>query len=177
MKSRIMIDAGFYVGHALDYYAPFIDDTWKVYAFEPNTALDVERSLKRFPFEVEWVKKAIWVEDGELDFVIGGRDDASYIAELHEGIPEIAQKVPCIDFSKFVSQLPEGATIACSFDAEGAEFPILEKMLSEGTAKKLTLLDIEFHHRVLLNRTAEDASRLRIALESEGVLVKTKVDI
>lgn len=169
---KYFLDCGYYAGKSLDYYAPLMDETWKVYAFEPSPNLEFDFS--RFPFEVELIKKAVWVEDGEIDFAIGGRDDASHIKSIRPTTDKTI-KVPCIDFSKFVSEF-EG-TIVCSFDAEGAEFPVLEKMLADGTAKKLALLDIEFHHRIIEGKTADDASRLRIALESEGVLVKTKVDI
>ena len=168
---KTFLDAGYYVGRALDYYVPLMDETWKVYAFEPNPNLELDAS--RFPFEVEFIRKAIWIEDGEIEFVIGGRDDASYINSLQEGEPQTIT-VPCIDFSKFVSGL-EG-TIVCSMDAEGAEFPVLQKMLDDGTASKLALLDIEFHHRIT-KRDTQEASNLRIALESVGVLVKTKLDI
>lgn len=172
--TKTFIDAGYYVGRALDYYAPLMDETWKVYAFEPNSDLKLDAS--RFPFKVEFIKKAVWIEDGELDFVLGGRDDASYISEIHhEAVPEVAIKVPCIDFSRFVRELPEGV-IVCSMDAEGAEFPVLQKMLDEGTASRLALLDIEFHHRIT-GRDTQEASQLRIALESAGVMVKTKVDL
>lgn len=168
---KIFIDAGYYVGKALEYYAPLMDETWKVYAFEPSPNLEFDFS--RFPFDVELIRKAVWIEDGELEFAIGGRDDASHIKSIRPTTDKVI-KVPCIDFSKFVAGL-EG-TIVCSMDIEGAEFPVLEKMLAEGTAKKLALLDIEFHHRII-GKDSQDASRLRITLESEGVMVKTKVDI
>ena len=172
--NKIFIDAGFYVGHALDYYAPLMDKDWLVYAFEPNPNLEVERSAARFPFEVQFIKKAVWTEDGEMEFALGGRDDASHIKELRATTDKTI-KVPCIDFSKFVKELPD-TTIICSMDIEGAEFPVLEKMLKDDTAKKLNVLDIEFHHR-LLDKPADDASRLRIALEHEGVLVKLKLEM
>ena len=171
---KIFIDAGFYSGHALDYYAPLMDKSWLVYAFEPNTKFKVTETAKRFPFKVNWVKKAVWIEDGETDFVMAGREDASYLKDSREADLDGVQ-VPCIDFSKFVGELPD-TTIICSMDIEGAEFPVLEKMLKDGTASKIDVLDIEFHHR-LVDKPADDASRLRIALESEGVLVKLKIPL
>lgn len=176
MKPRILLDCGYYVGKALEYYAPLMDETWKVYAFEPNMDLDVENTIKRFPFAVEWIPKAVWVEDGWTDFTIGGRNDASFVSGLHPESTDIPEHVECIDFSKFVRELPEDATIVCSMDCEGAEFPVLEKMLEEGTAQRIALLDIEFHHNILGKHNSE-SSMLRRRLEGEGVLVKTKLDI
>lgn len=171
---KVFIDCGYYVGKALDYYAPLMDETWEVYAFEPYPLPNLDFS--RFPFEVRLVQKAVWVEDGTVEFAVAGREDANHIDSLRLNADA---KVPVIsvDFSRFVSQFPEDATIVVSMDIEGAEFPVLEKMLADDTAKRITLLDIEFHHRNVENHTQEDASLLRRALEGEGVLVKTKVDI
>lgn len=173
---KIFLDCGYYVGKALDYYAPLMDDTWQVYVFEPNVNLDVEASLKRFPFKAKWVKKAVWTEDGEVDFRLTGREDAAHIDSIRASTDRKVT-VPCIDFSKFVAKLPKDATIVCSFDAEGAEFPVLRKMIKDGTAQRLSLLDIEFHHRLLLEEDSATASTLRQQLEGLGVLVKLKLEI
>lgn len=175
-RNKIMIDVGFYVGKALDYYAPLMDDNWKVYVFEPNEELDVAESVKRFPFEVEWIKAVAWTEDGEVEFRLGGRNDASHIDTIRESTDRKIT-VKAIDFSKFVATLPEDATIVCSFDGEGAEYPVLRKMLKDGTAKRISLLDIEFHHRLLTEEDETTSSLLRRELEAEGILVKLKLEL
>src|SRR5688572_18956315 len=123
---KYFLDCGYYVGKAIEYYAPFLDDSWTVITFEPNVGLDVEKSIQRFPFKVQWVKKAIWVEDGTLEFALASREDASHIDSVR---PNTDKKVvvECFDFSKFVAELPKGATIVCSMDTEGAEYPVLRK--------------------------------------------------
>lgn len=178
MKPRIFLDVGYYQGKALDYYAPLMDGTWKVYVFEPNEELDVWGSIhnKHYPFSVTWIKKAVWTEDGEVEFRLTGRNDASHIDSIRTSTDKKIT-VPCVDFSRFVAELPEDATIVCSFDAEGAEFPVLRKMIKDGTAQRLSLLDIEFHHRLLLNEDGASASALRQQLEGLGVLVKLKLEM
>lgn len=171
---KIFLDCGYYAGKALEYYAPFMDETWEVYAFEPNTKLNVEETIKRFPFKIKWIKKAVWIEDGEVSFITDARDDAHYIRNTRV-TRRRGRKVPCIDFSKFVARLPD-TTIACSMDIEGSEFSVLEKMLKDGTVQKLSLLDIEFHHR-FMDKTPADADSLRRRLEGEGVLVKLKIPL
>jgi FkbM family methyltransferase len=172
---KIFLDCGYYKGKALEYYAPLMDESWTVYAFEPNIELDVAETIKRFPFEVQWIKKAVWIEDGTISYRIAGREDACHIDGLHPSVDKQVD-VPCIDFSSFVANLPEGSTIVCSMDIEGAEFNVLKKMLVDGTASRLSLLDIEFHHRLIEEKSADDASALRIALEGEEVLVKLKLE-
>lgn len=170
---KIFLDCGYYVGKALDYYAPLMDETWTVYAFEPNTELDVEATFQKYPFKIEWIKKAVWVEDGEIEFAIAGRDDASHISQLRTNTDKRVT-VPCIDFSGFVAELPE-ATIVCSMDIEGAEFPVLEMMLLESTIDRISLLDIEFHDRLFDDKSGADSSNLRKAIEARKVLVKLKI--
>lgn len=170
--SKTFIDCGYYRGRALDYYAPLMDENWKVYAFEPNP--DLECDFSRFPFEVELIRKAIWIEDGTRLFVKSARDDASYLA-TRPIIGDDVSPVECIDFSRFVSEL-EG-TIVVSMDIEGSEFEVLRKMLEDGTAEKLSILDIEFHHRLLPEESAGSASELRQAFEGKGILVKLKLEL
>lgn len=173
---KYFLDVGFYVGKALEYYAPFLDDSWTVIVFEPNHELHVEESIRRFPFKIEWIDKAVWIYDGEVEFRLSGRNDASHINSIRESTDRKIT-VPCIDFSRFVAELPEDAIIICSFDGEGAEYPVLRKMLAEGTAKRLALLDIEFHQRLLTNEDEASSSTLRQQLEAEGVLVKLKLEL
>lgn len=173
---KIFIDAGFYVGKALDYYAPFLDDSWEVYIFEPNLELNVEERMKRYPFSITWVQKAVWTENGETEFRLTGRNDASHIDSMRESTdPKVI--VPTIDFSEFLSKFADEDTIVCSMDIEGAEYPVLRKLLRDKTAQKLDLLDIEFHQRLLVNEDEASSSALRRELESEGVLVKLKLEI
>lgn len=173
---KYFIDAGYYIGRALMYYAPFLDDSWTVVAFEPNTELDVEESLKQFPFKVEWVKKAVWVEDGEVEFRLGGRNDASHIDGIRDSVDRKIT-VPTIDFSKYIADLPDDAIICVSMDIEGSEYPVMRKMLEDGTASRLALLDVEFHHRLLTDEDNATSSTLRQAFEGLGVMVKLKLEL
>lgn len=171
---KVFIDAGFYAGKALDYYAPFIDDSWDVYAFEPNLRLNALQVAEKYPFEVRLVKKAIWVEDGAVEFRLDAREDASRLEAVRTSDQE-RFTVQAIDFSSFISKFPEDAIIVCSMDIEGAEYPVLRKMLADKTAQRITLLDIEFHDRLLTEEDEASSSALRRALEGEGVLVKLKI--
>jgi FkbM family methyltransferase len=172
---KCFLDCGYYIGKALEYYAPFLDETWTVYAFEPNTELNVEESLKRFPFPVKWMKQAVWTEDGETEFRLGGRNDASHIDGIRDSVDRKIT-VKTIDFSRFIRELPH-KTICVSMDIEGSEYPVLRKMLEEGTASRMALLDIEFHHRLLIGEDEATSSTLRRALEGEGVLTKLKLEL
>lgn len=171
---KVFLDCGYYAGKALEYYAPLMDESWTVYAFEPNPNINADETIKRFPFKVNLIKKAVWTDDTELKFRVTSREDASHLSEVRTSQDEEIT-VEALDFSKFVAGLPEDATIICSMDIEGSEYPVLRKMLKESTVQRISLLDIEFHDRLLLEEDAATSSLLRRTLESEGVLVKLKI--
>lgn len=173
------IDCGFYIGNALKIYIEngVVDESWAVYAFEANPDIDVKAAVKPFPMPIKMSRKAVWVKDGRTTFHISGRHDAAGIADLtgHSNPKEV--KVSTIDFSRFIAELPDPSYIICSMDIEGAEFQVLEKMLAEGTIDRISILDIEFHHRFMVDYESADAEKLIRAIRKRGVKVKLKVAI
>lgn len=169
------LDCGYYVGKAVEYYAPFLDD-WTIIAFEPNEELNVAETSQKFK-NFYWVQAAVWIADEDVDFVLSEKNDSSFIKGLSNNAPKRTIRVPAIDFSKYVSELPKEATIVCSMDIEGAEYPVLEKLLADDTMKRISLLDIEFHHRLLPDKDAQDTEDLIRRIQGAGTLVKVKVPL
>lgn len=165
----IYLDLGFYAGKALEKYQQLglVDKNTTIYAFEASPELVVPDFVR---------PEAVWVDDKGVTFQIGGRNDASSIKGTSgHGEPRLVE-VPSIDFSKFVADLPD-EYIICNMDVEGAEFPILRKMLKEGTIAKIDLLDIEFHHRLMLNETADSAQKLINEIIGRGIALRLKVPL
>lgn len=173
---NIFIDAGLYSGGVLRKYLTrgVIDDTWTIYAFEPNPELDTKLMLSSIPLKVKLFKKAVWVKNEKLTFHISGRHDAAGIADLTGHTDPTEVTVQAMDFPKFVADLPE-AYIICSMDIEGAEFKVLEKMLEDGSIDRISILDIEFHHRFMNDFTHKDANRLIRKIRDRGTSVRLKV--
>lgn len=167
----IYLDCGFWQGRALEIYQEIglIDKTWDIYAFEPNPTLDVEADIKKIGLPVKFIKKAVWIDDKGVDFLVSGRPDAARISS--EGNP-----VDSIDFSKFVSELPNEFTV-CNMDIEGAEFAVLPQMIQDGSIDKINLLEIEFHHRLMQYKTPQDAQDLIDELVRHRVKVILKVNL
>jgi FkbM family methyltransferase len=168
---HIYLDCGFYSGMTLQRYLDkgIVDKSWIIYAFEPNEEL----KKREFPVDIIMSNAAVWIKDGTVTFDIGGREDSSCIEGTAGHTDPKKIKVPSIDFSKFVRELPE-AYIACSMDIEGAEFKVLEKMLEEHTIDKIDFLEIEFHHRLMNGYEPEDAEKLIKQIEERGVKIKLK---
>lgn len=164
----IYIDCGYYMGMAFEKYIKDAPGGWTIYAFEPNLEIEVPKGVRR---------KAVWIKDGEMQFQISGRKDAAALkgeSSHPDGSKEITVKT--IDFSKFVGKLPNDYII-CSMDIEGAEFPVLEKMIKDGTIDKINELDIEFHHRLRLDKNPEDSQELIDKITERGVKVTLKVPL
>lgn len=165
----LMIDAGSYTGKIIETYqqSGWIDDTWDIYAFEPIPELyeTCKAEFKRMGLNVKTIKKAVWIKNGTVRFNTSERADASHIA--NEGL-----KVSSIDFSEFVSTLPQ--VDLCSMDIEGAEYEVLQKMMDDGTISKIKLLDIEFHDRLMSDVTPETTVEFIKKLNAAGVQVRLK---
>ena len=174
---NIYIDAGWYVGNALRMHmdAGTVDDTWKIYAFDPST--DIEFDKEKWP-KVNFIKKAAWIHDGYVEFQLSKRENASFIVGTsYSGAEYQKITVPCVDFSKFVANVaPYDKTvyIIISMDIEGSEYQVLQKMLDDHSIDNVSELDIEFHHRFMKDYDQNDSKRLVREIKKRGVRIRLK---
>ena len=68
-------------------------------------------------------------------------------------------EVECFDFSEWVKQFKDDYLLV-KMDIEGAEFPVLEKMLSDGTAGYMDKILCEFHPNKVQDYTTDDKNDL-----------------
>ena len=150
---KYFLDFGAYTGDTVqDFYErPETFGTsdpkeYQVFAFEPAR-------IGHWIYPgVEWVEKAAWIKDEKMTFYFGG--DFCYGGEqnqsatiVRDGKPPLegpTREVECFDFDKFISRLD--GEIIVKMDIEGAEFPILEKLIKTGNINKITRLYVEFHN-------------------------------
>jgi len=167
MKNKIFLDCGQYDGTAIKQYV--VDNSWEIYSFEPTP-----KKLKGLP-KFKLFKKAVWTRNGRMQFEIDPRDgQGSHLVNTTSEPTEKTTTVSTIDFSEFVSKLPEGFII-CSMDIEGSEFPVLRKMISDGTIRRIAVLDLELHHRFMADEDTESARKLVQELWGNGVVVRLKI--
>jgi FkbM family methyltransferase len=172
---KIFLDCGLYDGIAIKQYV--YDGSWEVRSFEPNK---VKAAVIASLPGLELIPKAVWIEDGTVDFIQDKyREDAARIPHPGEVPEKRPKKVEAIDFSKFVSGLPRTAYIVCSMDIEGAEFAVLRKMIDDKTIGYFDILDVEFHHRHMTDPAAYEAiaRSLLKEIESFGVRIRLKVPL
>jgi FkbM family methyltransferase len=144
----VFIDGGAHLGETVAAFEKsklFRKHPWKVVSFEPNPEL-VQRIPPRPYLTV--MSRAIWDTDAEIEFHFsplntpGGSVVATFVPQ-----PEMkAVKVQAIDFGRWLKQnYRKDDVIYVKMDIEGAEYPVLEKMLRDGSMTYVDKLYIEFH--------------------------------
>jgi len=143
---RVFVDCGSFKGEALRKFALRGGD-WVFHAFEPN------RHVKKdYPKGTILHEEAVWTEDGVLDMYFSkrrkSRSVSSVMANKTTGQldKEHPEGVPCIDFSKWLLHNFDGDDeIVLKMDIEGAEYPVLRKMLDDGSINQIDELYVELH--------------------------------
>jgi FkbM family methyltransferase len=150
------------------------------FAFEPQPELVacIEEVRHRHPaIPIRFFNKAVWVHDGTIDFYLATEWGPNYRggSTLLEGHVKNAAKVDyshpvtveCIDFSRWIGcNFRRRDHLVVKMDIEGAEYPVLEKMVADGTIDYITELIVEFHWQMNENVSQERHAALRVALNS-----------
>lgn len=148
-----------------------------LYGFDPWPGL-VEGETEFEGTRVILERKAAWIEDGEIEFahVRGFRAWNSTVMRAKNsrrewsGSGEVI-RVPCFDFSSWLRGLEEPPVV--KFDVEGAEFPILERMVEDGTDRLVAEALVEWHDDAMpdfAERKADLVARLRCPVRSHGAV-------
>jgi FkbM family methyltransferase len=190
---KIFIDCGFHYGEALKQFVLGlgIDHDWYVFAFEPNP-VTFERAtlLGILPKETGGylAQSAVWTEAGEIDFC---QEDhtvsksksinpvhpldgwASAVATLQSNASGLQKpiRVPALDFSNWLKNYSE-YEVYCKMDIEGSEFPVLRKLLADGTIGIIKKLWVEWHDRFLPDETEETRLQLIDELSKHTEVLK-----
>lgn len=164
---KIFLDCGRFDAVAIHQYV--VDDSWTIYSWDVDP-----QSLTDLP-DHTFEKKAVWIDDEGVTVRLDPLKQASHIQGVAGVEYEKTKNVPSFDFSKFVDELPMNERTVCSMDIEGAEFPVLRKMIKDGTIHLLDVLDVEFHHRMMNDEDTESARKLIQEIDKLGVIVRLKI--
>jgi FkbM family methyltransferase len=87
-----------------------------------------------------------------------------------EYINTSSNEVECIDFSEFIkNNFDKSDHIVLKLDVEGAEYPILKKMIQDGTIDYINEMYVEWHQRLL--KVDHNESELRKNIESRNIKI------
>lgn len=116
--------------------------------FHPAALFGFDPQVYACEFEIDGTRvvlddAAAWTEDGMVDFV--GANLGARVAEFAPGGYGHGgdRRVRCIDLARFLAPLPTGAVL--KLDAEGSEYPLVEKLIETRIDATLGLLLVEWH--------------------------------
>lgn|SRR5690606_6080176 len=172
---NIFIDCGAYNGDTIEEFKNWSKiafpsrDTWQLYAFEPNPRFK-EYWDSQTHENLNFSNAAVWTQDTDLPFAVdedSGLGSSLFLKKRNvSNSPRI--KVKAIDFSNWIKQFKDDFVVV-KMDTEGAEFPILTKMISDGTDKICDWLLVEFHPNKVPEYTSTNKNDLIAKLKVRGV--------
>jgi len=148
---NIFLDCGGNIGQSIDrfknssLYAP----DYIIYSFEPVPHLSKHYRDRK---DIIFSDKAIWTNDSTLNFFIGrnhGGVGSTLMKEKWSCKPDFAHpiQVQSIDFSKWIiDNFSKEDHIILKMDIEGAEYDVLEKMITDGSINYIKKAYLEFHY-------------------------------
>ncbi|MQU72331.1 FkbM family methyltransferase [Sinorhizobium meliloti] len=177
---KVYLDLGANVGDTIAHFAEW-HPSHLIWGFEANP--QIVRSLrKRFKGNpnVKIVHRAVWVSEGTITLFLG-HPLSSTVMEGKVAMPQAPEfeihydqsvEVTSIDFANWLLKnftLQDDVTI--KMDIEGAEYPILRRMIETKAIKLVDLLICEFHHNRFPSE-AEDHDRLLATLSEKTRLIR-----
>jgi FkbM family methyltransferase len=152
---RIFIDVGANVGDVALKFANEHPDFDDIYCIEANRIL-IPHIVHRMgqanrPFIIIW--GAAWISDGRIDLYESGPSAAATVmlGKIEKnGWPQIDYKkgvsVPCFDFSAWLQRtISPSDHVVVKFNIEGAEYPLLERMIENGSLRLISRLMCKWH--------------------------------
>lgn len=149
---RVFIDCGANTCKVLrSFIARFPD--FEFFAFEPQPELRRygERAAREHP-NVTFLDCAVWTTNGPLKFFVStGVTNHRAASTLMDGhLEEVDYSAPvtvtAIDFSEWLRHAVTSKDyVIVKMDIEAAEYPVLEKMVADGTLSLVDELFVEFH--------------------------------
>jgi len=147
---KIYIDCGAWTGDSVVEFKKHHND-YDIYAFEchPSHKNELTKLSKKQNFT--FINKAVWVNNGVVSLYIGTKDRTAASTLRKSKKKKIDKSNPvsveCIDFSEWVRKnFDKKQYIICKMNIEGAEYNILEKMLSDGTLEYINKLFVSWHY-------------------------------
>jgi FkbM family methyltransferase len=144
------IDVGGHVGKSIQRFRKSRDKEceFRAITFEPNP--DKEHLFKGFKNHT-LLQYAAWIKDEDKEFFIGKEnygDGSTLLKQKTTGILNKKQPilVHCIDFSQWLKDnFSKDDFLIVKFNIEGSEYPVLEKLMKDGTINLIKELIVHWH--------------------------------
>lgn len=145
-RKYVFIDGGSHFGESVKAFKTtrlYKSYPWMIYAIEADSKF--AQKIPRDP-DVTVINKAIWTHDGTVNFfpALPGETAGSVYKIRRRNKEEEA--IPCMYLGDWLKKnFQRWDYIIVSLDIVGSEYPVLEKMLADGTINYVDRVYIEFH--------------------------------
>lgn len=173
---KYFIDCGSYNGDTIEQFYNWyrlIDDPndFEIIAFEPNPKFKKTLELLVLQKGIKYYQQAVWTNDDIIEFRVNNQQPLGSTAMIKTGWEKSnIIKVESINFSRFIEKL-RGNLVIIKMDIEGAEFPVLTKMIEEHSITVPSLIMVEFHPNKVLEYTTTDKLHLIQQIKDKGVKI------
>lgn len=146
---KVYLDCGGYRGQTLAAFRELYRDAdeYEIHIFEPNVLIS-----RKYSEGTTFHNVAIWTKDGKKKLYINGKkknaSGSSVFKNITTGnlIKDKPLVVRCIDFCKWIREnFSKQDYIIIKMNIEGAEYPILKKMIKDGSIEYVNMLYVSFH--------------------------------
>jgi FkbM family methyltransferase len=172
----IFIDGGAHKGETIREFEKsnlYSKHPWEIFSFEANPYLIPHIPEKQ---NVTVLNKAMWVDNKGLDFYFGFSTLAGNVVKTKD--TDTAKEsiyVDSVDFGQWLMKNFERKDILfVKMDIEGAEYPILNKMLRDGSIEYIDKLYVEFHSPIMDDISEVNDKELVDAIEKFGIPIVIK---
>jgi FkbM family methyltransferase len=176
---NIFIDCGAYNGDSIEEFknwrkVAFPDkEDWKLYAFEPNPKFK-DYWANQAHENLTFCDDAVWIKNEVIDFLVDQESEplGSSLMMSKRNVANAPKiKVTAFDFSQWLTQFKDDFVVL-KMDIEGAEFPVLNKMMADGTDKIPYVMMVEFHPNKIPEYSTQDKNGIIRKLQKHGVNIK-----
>lgn len=174
---KVFVDCGTNLGIVLNRFIHELPDH-DFYAFEPNQDLIpfIHQQVEQAPHSprVEISHSAVWTHDGTIDLFLGHHESSTVMPGKR--VPPMYDQqidysspvpVPATDFSSWLRRtVTADDHVVVKMDIEGAEYPVLTKLLTDGTINLISVLYIEWHYDRFPAMSRADHDRVATAVSA-----------
>jgi FkbM family methyltransferase len=180
---KVFIDGGAHKGEAIEVLLDKREDLQgcDVHFFEPNPDLiSLLEGLNNPNYNVKVHHAALWVEDGEIDFLESIARWNTLASTVVQSMNEIwglkldrenPKKVPSTSLSNFINTMDEDDYLVVKLDIEGSEYFVIEDLFKTGAISKIKELYIEWHDH-FFPHLRQKGNELRSKLAQTGIKIR-----
>ena len=160
---KIYVDCGSFKGKSIKQFRALFGGDYEIFAFDPF----VVREYAGMTF----FKKAVWVEDCKMPLYVNTKKRNAGSSLFKEKITGKLNKdnpveVECVDFSRWIrDNFDPTDYIVLKMNIEGSEYPVLNKMIEDGTIDYIDRLYLSFHYEKI-GLSKEEHDKLVSALKA-----------